>query len=143
MSFLTCSRPDPSSRMGSSAVAVSSSVCIFPSFPSFLSLEPGSSHPGTVRRQGPPRRTSSVTPSAASRYPVSRWRGLRQTASSIPDSAVPPPRPLSRGRAQCCASTRSILRLGGQSRMCLRAPKVKARRPPMHTDRFRFRRCLS
>ena len=47
--------------MGSSAVAVSSSVCIFPlATPSFLPLEPGSSHPGTVRRQGPPRRSSEL-----------------------------------------------------------------------------------
>ena len=35
--FPTCSRPDPSSKMGSSAVAVSSSVGIFPlATPSFL-----------------------------------------------------------------------------------------------------------
>ncbi|KAK2899700.1 hypothetical protein Q8A73_012829 [Channa argus] len=64
MSFLTCSRPEPSSKMGSCAVAVSSSVCIFPlTAPCFLpSSEPGagSSHPGNVRRQEPPRRSSQL-----------------------------------------------------------------------------------
>lgn len=57
MSILTCSRPDPSSKMGSSAVAVSSSVCIFPvTTPSF---------PRTGLRQLPPRYRPKVGTSPA------------------------------------------------------------------------------
>lgn len=88
MSFLTCSRPDPSSKMGSSAAAVSSSVCIFLPFPCLL--PPPYNRPRAAPTQvtsevmGLPggnggEAGSTVTPSAAaSRCPISRWRGLRQ-----------------------------------------------------------------
>ena len=107
MSFLTCSRPDPSSKMGSSAVAVSSSVCIFPACHSFLPLEPGtgSSHPGNVRRQGPPRRSSelghpirrkSVSSFTMAGPEANKHHLLRMSVTLLPSSppCSPPAEPL-------------------------------------------------
>lgn len=85
MSFLTCSRPDPSSKMGSSAVAVSSSVCIFPlATPSYLRT------PVASEGRDLPGGAGSVTPSAASPCSISRWRGLRQRGIIYFERRYPP-----------------------------------------------------
>lgn len=136
MSFLTCSRPDPSSKMGSSAVAVSSSVCIFPlATPSYLrNREQAAPTPVTSEGRDLPGGASSVTPSAASPYPVSRWRGLRQISIIYFGRRCPPPPPrllpvfFSRRAAQRLSSTRPILRLSGQNQTASghRTPKPVA-----------------
>lgn len=71
MSFLTCSRPDPSSKMGSSAAAVSSSVCIFLlATPSYLR---------TGSRRLPPRRRpkAGTSPAERARSPHPPQVGIR------------------------------------------------------------------
>lgn len=96
--FLTCSRPDPSSKMGSSAVAVSSSVCILPLATPSLPYSRAQAAPTPVTSEGrdlPGGAASSVTPSAASRYPISRWRGLRQISIICSGFGGTPPPPTS------------------------------------------------
>lgn len=103
--------------MGSSAAAVSSSVCIF--FPATPSLPQNGAQaaPSPVTSEGrdlPGGAGSSVTPSAASRYIISRWRGLRQIGI-IYSWFIGSPCLLSAssraGPAYCFGSTCSILRL--------------------------------
>lgn len=86
---LTCSRPEPSSKMGSCAAALSSSVRIFP--PAAPRLLPtlykrpqaaaAAASEGRLHRLpgGAAGSVTSVSPSAARRCPVSRWRRLWQT----------------------------------------------------------------
>lgn len=103
--------------MGSSAAAVSSSVCIF--FPATPSLPQNGAQaaPSPVTSEGrdlPGGAGSSVTPSAASRYIISRWRGLRQIGIIYSWFIGSPCLPSASSRADpayCFGSTCSILRL--------------------------------
>lgn len=89
----TCSRSEPSSKMGSSAAAVSSSVCIFPACHSFPPQKRAQAAPTPATSDGRtlPGGVGSVTPSAASRTRARRWRGLRQIR--LIDLSLPPPLP--------------------------------------------------
>lgn len=138
MSFPTCSRPDPSSKMGSSAVAVSSSVCIFPlATPSFLR---------TGNRQLPPRYRPKEGTSPAeqrARSPHPPQVGIQfhdggacgKQASSTPDvSALL--RYLLLRPAQCFSSTCSMLCPWGQSRLWLSIQSQSLLPPLSLSDRF-------
>lgn len=130
---LTCSLPDPSSKMGSSAAAVSSSVCIF--FPATPSLPQNRAQaaPTPVTSEGrdlPGGDGSSVTPSAATRDTISRWRGLRQISiiySRFRGTPFPPvrilPRLLLRSHLLHPPAPRS-------EKEATKRPKSKPRRPP-------------
>lgn len=122
--------------MGSSAVAVSSSVCIFPACHSFLPLEPGtgSSHPGNVRRQGPPRRSSelghpirrkSVSSFTMAGPEANKHHLLRMSVTLLPPSppCSPPAEPLTASPPPAPSSASPL-------KTCTERPKVKARRPP-------------
>lgn len=94
----------------------------FSRLPLLPTLEPGtgSSHPGNVRRQGPPRRCKLGHP--IRRKSVSNFTMAGPAANkyhlfwtSVPPASLPVF--FSRRRAQCSSTSRSIIRLSGRRQL--------------------------